>query len=331
MSELVDGYQYLDGIASQIPETFLAAARNHRNALLASANMMTPADKENFEKQTQQLDNLRRELKSCAHERVVIDVLSRGPVNEARLRGHGNGSSRGNLRSRGHATSALGRSTNGAGAVAIGGRSKEGDEAQYKTPSSELSSTDPIIIPEYESREVQQQKAERNKKQAGDFVSRMPSKLVARNVGSGLMVPSMRHGSLPADIQNLKSSPSDDPRISQMYPDGFGRQRRSRPRSTLFGPFAKTLANKFGKTEAELAAMKDKIDKATSDFDKEKGKSYKKLKSIAEGLERNQAAKDDALINSVGELVRILRLKYIYTHTLCFSHTLNCTFFSWMC
>jgi hypothetical protein len=40
--------------------------------------------------------------------------------------------------------------------------------------------------------------------------------------------------------------------------------RRTRRRS-LFNPLAKVLVNKFGKTEQELADMKQKLDKATSE------------------------------------------------------------------
>lgn len=77
MRYLVDGYEYLDMVSSQIPESLRETAAAHKKSLLEVTQILSPEEKHSLDKQTTQLERLKLELQSISHERTVFDVLTK--------------------------------------------------------------------------------------------------------------------------------------------------------------------------------------------------------------------------------------------------------------
>lgn len=189
MRHLIDGYEYLDSISAQIPESIRETAVAHKKSMLDVAHVLGPSYEQNYNAHTKELDRLRAELQSIAHERVVVDVLTRQTIRHAKSK----------------------RNTGcGSGGGGGGNNGSNGNKSRIKDQPFE-----PIIIPSYAEYTQQQNTTnnptqnQNNPNQKNSNPNNLP-RYSARNVGPGsLMVPSMRQGVLPPEISNLKTTPSD--------------------------------------------------------------------------------------------------------------------------
>lgn len=177
MRHLIDGYEYLDSISSQVPESIRETATAHKKSMLDIAHVLGPSYEQNYVAHAKELDRLRAELQSIAHERVVVDVLTRQSIKQARnkksLKSKLNSSSKGGVK-----------------------------EASYE----------PIVIPSFATYRTQQNKnpIPDIKQTVTNQTKKTPSPYVtARAVSaSSLMVPTMRQGVLPPEVLNIKTTPS---------------------------------------------------------------------------------------------------------------------------
>lgn len=84
MRHLVDGYEYLDSISAQIPQSLRDTAALHKKTMLDVMGDAAVLGNDNYQEHTKELDRLRSELQSISHERVVVDILTRQTMKDAR-------------------------------------------------------------------------------------------------------------------------------------------------------------------------------------------------------------------------------------------------------
>jgi len=84
MKNLVEGYEQLETISSKLPSSILHMASKHSKNLLGEVDILTPKDHEDFIKQQETLGKVRQDLQGMAYERVVIDVLTRDAILNAK-------------------------------------------------------------------------------------------------------------------------------------------------------------------------------------------------------------------------------------------------------
>ena len=178
MKHLIDGYEYLDSMSAQIPQSLRETAALHKKSMLDVMGDAAVVGDDDYQEHTKELDRLRSELQSISHERVVVDILTRQTMKDAR--------------------SAKIQSNNGAAS------------------SMMMMLYDPIHIPAYTSTydpasfglgsqgQNSDTEATKNRRDSVPLVG-------ARAVGHGaLMVPSMRQwqGRLPAQVARIKTTPT---------------------------------------------------------------------------------------------------------------------------
>lgn len=179
MRHLVDGYENLDSISAQIPEGIRVYAAAHKNSLLEASQMLGPSYEQNYLIHNKELERLRSELQSIAHERVIVDVLTRQSIKKARKKNQ----------------------------TTVNSKKEEIKEKPFE----------PIIVPSYASYIAQQKKITNqntsktsNPKNVPQNVPGTFSRLSVRSPLSGsLMVPSMRHGTLAPEVANIKTIPTE--------------------------------------------------------------------------------------------------------------------------
>ena len=186
-------------ISSQVPESLRETAIAHKKSLLDVAHILGPSYEENYNNHTKELERLRSELQSIAHERVVVDVLTRQTIRQAKKKptqnnNNNNGSSSSSSMNKNKKT--------GPGSGSVG-------------PGSQIP-FEPIVIPSYKAfnpnhgatnDKTQTSGSDPNNKKQNNQTNE-PPRMYARTVQNGsLMVPSMRQGILPPEIANLKTVP----------------------------------------------------------------------------------------------------------------------------
>ena len=174
MRHLVDGYEHLDSISAQIPEGIRVQAAAHKNTLLEASQLLGPSYEQNYLIHNKELERLRAELQSIAHERVIVDVLTRQSIKKARKRVQP-------FNSR---------------------KNEESKETTYE----------PIIVPSYAAY-IAQQKKSTNPNTSKNVVPKsipgaLPRFSVRTPLSGSLVVPSMRHGVLSPEVANIKTIPS---------------------------------------------------------------------------------------------------------------------------
>ena len=172
MLRLDRGPDHLDSRNPQLPESLWEDAAAHKKSLLDVAHLLGPSYEQNYLNHSKELDRLRAELQSIAHERVVVDVLTRQSIKQAKSK-----------------------------KLIHTARSKEKSEVPYE----------PIVIPSFAAYSLQQSGAAApNTVNSKNVKANGPPQLSARSVTAGsLMVPSMRQGVLPPEVANIKTTPTD--------------------------------------------------------------------------------------------------------------------------
>ena len=176
----------MEGISSSIPSALTSVAEANRKAILDSVQMNDlfngfQVKEGDFQKQ---LNTLKAELHSITQERVVNLVFSRDVINDAKRIKPSRSATPLHLRSS--------RAINQVNTADKGTmNSLPSQKLNFNTP------TQSIIIPEYIPPEKRSSKGK--------------TAPTARYVDSSLMVPSMRQGSLPNEIKNIKTTPGMQP------------------------------------------------------------------------------------------------------------------------
>jgi hypothetical protein len=173
MRHLVDGYEYLDSISAQVPESLRENAAAHKKSLLDVAQLLGPSYEQNYLNHNKELDRLRSELQSITHERVVVDVLTRQSIKQAKRK-----------------------------KVAVSSRNKEKSKEIPYEPIAV-----PLFNPQQSGPASTPSNPTKNPKNSAPAGS---TRVSVRAPGPGsLMVPSMRQGVLPPEVANLKTIPKE--------------------------------------------------------------------------------------------------------------------------
>ena len=176
----------MEGISSSIPSALTSVAEANRKAILDSVQMNDlftgfQAQDGDFQKQ---LNKIKAELHSITQERVVNLVFSREVIHDAkRIKSSRSGTP---LHLRSNKTSYQVKADNKVTSSSMTAQKLKVD-----------ASTHSILIPEYIPPEKR--------------ASKQKTSTTTRYVDSALMVPSMRQGSLPNEIKNLKTTPGKQP------------------------------------------------------------------------------------------------------------------------
>jgi hypothetical protein len=214
---MMDGCEHLDQAFSMVSSGFLRAAEDYRQRVLDVAinggvnSIGMPADN---------LERLKAELDSIAHERVVVDVLTRDILRDNKL----------------------------------GENSRKMKASAMKSKAKTL--MDPIFIPEYMSEQVLNANhiVKNNMKELMQQKSRGDLKggIVIRNSSLGLVVPSARMG-LPVDIASLKTAPSSLPKRSNV-------SKSKGDNDVIYELLSEELCHKNSVVKRELNSMKSQLD-----------------------------------------------------------------------
>mmetsp|Transcript_15802 Transcript_15802/g.23763 ORF Transcript_15802/g.23763 Transcript_15802/m.23763 type:complete len:1531 (+) Transcript_15802:72-4664(+) len=80
MRNLIQGYEHLEAISTQVPVDVLNMASTHRKNLAANAALLSKKDHDELAIQDRQLSQVRNDLTGMAYERAIIDVITRDAV-----------------------------------------------------------------------------------------------------------------------------------------------------------------------------------------------------------------------------------------------------------
>lgn len=163
-------------MSSQVPESLREFASTHKQSLIDASRILDVKDRENLDSQSKQLDIYRNILKSLAHERVVSEVLTRDTLSQTK-----------NYKPRKITRPGFAKTT---------------------TPADDF-----ISIPEFKpASQSDKDKGALNEKR-GPQSARPGGRPSVVSAGGGIMVPSMRQGSIHPDARKIKTSPQHQPLI----------------------------------------------------------------------------------------------------------------------
>jgi hypothetical protein len=215
MRNLVDGYEYLDSISAQIPESLREIAATHRKALDDASEILTRKDKLNSKDSAGELERLKAELRSITHERIVVDVFSK----QNSVRHKQNQPATGRSERLGRSTGAVGISMNGSGAMPPNSATNR-VATNVTGTGAPTGLYQPIPLPTYTpgagalladglplNSDGQASNPGGNRASTAVASARSSNGVRARAVGDGFMVPSMRQGYLPEELRDLKTTP----------------------------------------------------------------------------------------------------------------------------
>lgn len=189
--------------ASEITSGAEQDAFKYKKNLLGDVRFLSEEEKKSVEHIEQELFRVQAELRSVAHERVVIDVLSRPVLTEIE---HHRG-----MRVQAAKEAYLQRRS--------GVEPPSSSSTRQAHRGTGSSPEDPIFIPPYVSPHLRGLKTSQQVAYAAGGSSRLfgggpgaaPSleNIAVRATGSTTMVPSMRQGYFPPEYKNLRITPTD--------------------------------------------------------------------------------------------------------------------------
>lgn len=160
------------------------AAEDYKRSLLGNKQFLSDQDRVEIEKVHQELMRLQLEMQSVAHERVVVEVLSRPVVQDIEH----------SRDARIQTKSRYNRDRSSEGTI-------------NSAPNMPTSSTNEFIhIPYYVPGHI---RGKNGASEGGGIVGTVSSKATVRPVANTTLVPSMRVGQFPAELRNLKTTPID--------------------------------------------------------------------------------------------------------------------------
>lgn len=185
------------GILDDFMKGIDASSFNYKRTLIGDSRFLSEEEKQNISKVQSELFRIQAELQSVAHERVIVDVVSRPVVNdiehsrEARLQ-----AAKQDYNARRYGTEESKTKTSRAGGQLLSGSNPE----------------DPIYIPPYVppySRGNQSSRYIPTRSVGGNVETGAVNNVSARAPGTVSLVPSMRTGYFPPEYKHLKTTPVD--------------------------------------------------------------------------------------------------------------------------
>jgi hypothetical protein len=201
--DLVEGYDYVRELSGKVDTSYQEMAAFYREQMVNAAQIVSPPGqfegKENGGPE-KSLEYLKMELQSISHERVIVEVLTRQTAAAARSHAPSSSSSSSSklhLRSRGGGATSSSSSSN----LSSTGTS---------TGAAATAASEMIPIPEFSA----SVSASRSSKPRASKGSAPATTVVRRLPPHSLMVPSVRQGSLPPELQGLRTEPTAAPSLA---------------------------------------------------------------------------------------------------------------------
>lgn len=259
--ELVEGYDYLKELSSAVPASYQEMASFYREQMSAAASIISPLLPEDTRENSpeQNLNMLRMELQSISHERVIVDVLTRQTMSKNKLAS---------------ASASVSASAGGSSYAAPASSSRS--RAEYRVASQSLPAaalSEHIPLPEYCPGGPSAQPKPKPKQRGGDKQSPYPSGSVAPTVRrlpvGAVMVPSLRQGSLPPELQALRSEPAAAPptlerRAGSAGAGGSSRGGVRKPRTQAalqgFAQAVRSFRSQLAGSQGDLEALRAHVE-----------------------------------------------------------------------
>jgi len=250
--ELLEGYDYLKELSSQVPASYEKMANFYREQMVNAASIISPIlptapedTKENPAPDPEHnLAMLRAELQSISHERVIVDVLTRHTMLKSKVTIPTPSSS---------------------AAAASSSASKSRAEYRVTSQSVPLATlTEYIPIPDFIA-DVKAKDKEGNgsgsgkKKSSESRVTTSVRKLPAGSV----MVPSIMRGSIPPELRALHTQPTPAAPVLERRPaarPGRGKTPRTQVAIQGFAQAVKSFKTQLVSSQSDLEALKAHVD-----------------------------------------------------------------------
>ena len=245
--DLVEGYDYVRELSGKVDTSYQEMAAFYREQMINAAALVSPAgqfeDKENGGPE-KSLEYLKMELQSISHERVIVEVLTRQTA--AAAKSHAPSSS---------SSSSLHLRGRGGGATASSSSSLSGTGTTSATAASEM-----IPIPEFSSSSASSASASRASKPRASKGSAPASTTVRRLPPHSLMVPSVRQGSLPPELQGLRTEPTAAPALAPRRQPRQPRKARTDVAIQGFQQAVKSFKQQLTHSHSDLEDLKEHVD-----------------------------------------------------------------------
>ena len=212
--ELLEGYDYLKELSSQVPASYEKMANFYREQMVNAASIINPIlptapedTKENPAPDPEHnLAMLRAELQSISHERVIVDVLTRHTMLKSKV-------------------TIPTPSSSAAAASSSASKSR----AEYRVTSQYVplaTLTECIPIPDFiaDVKAKDKEGSGSGKKKSSE--SRMTTSVRKLPAGS-VMVPSIMRGSIPPELRALHTQPTPAAPVLERRPAGRGKAPRT--------------------------------------------------------------------------------------------------------
>ena len=195
MSHLIDGYDYLQSVAVQMPPSLRDLATKSHTKLMESAQLMTPDLQDFVTEQDRQLESVRQDLQDITQKRISNRVLSRQLIHNNTRDKQSSQSTLTLLRNR-PATERI-AATPSASALAAQRKAVDAKKQDAITPGL-------LPIPTYRPSHQSVVSNASNDNRGTVFTQRLTARAV-----NGVMVPNMRPGYLPPEVLQLATEPVD--------------------------------------------------------------------------------------------------------------------------
>jgi len=250
--ELLEGYDYLKELSSQVPASYEKMANFYREQMVNAASIISPIlptapedTKENPAPDPEHnLAMLRAELQSISHERVIVDVLTRHTMLKSKVTIPTPSSS---------------------AAAASSSASKSRAEYRVTSQSVPLATlTEYIPIPDFIA-DVKAKDKEGNGSGSGkkkSSESRMTTSVRKLPAGS-VMVPSIMRGSIPPELRALHTQPTPAAPVLERRPaarPGRGKAPRTQVAIQGFAQAVKSFKTQLVSSQSDLEALKAHVD-----------------------------------------------------------------------
>ena len=249
-----------------------------------------------------ELEEIKEELRSINHERIIVDVLSRQMIYKLK---HDRNKAK-PIESRGGNMKGLTKLANSTKSVDLN-RETVPDSSGRSTFNPSLTAqpadaSENIPIPSY-TPPVSIQLATNNAYNSSKGY-RSSKQTVVRPVGNSIMVPSMKRGHLPPEVRDLKTVTVDLTEYQSVKEKSKKRGNSpSNAKKTAITNLTKAINLKLNVAETKLQRVQAELEQATVRYDKERLLHRKQIKAIAQQIHEKYEEKDTNIQTALGKLV----------------------------
>jgi hypothetical protein len=239
--DLVEGYDYVRELSGRVDTSYQEMANFYREQMINAAQIVSPPgqfeDKENSGPD-KGLEYLKMELQSISHERVIVDVLTRQTAATTRSQAVPPSSSSFRGRSATSTPSSFNSNSTGAATASTSAASEMIPIPEFTASSSAATTSKPRA---------------KGATQVSTTVRRLPP--------HSLMVPSIRQGSLPPELQGLRTEPTAAP-VPQPRQRPARQPKKARTDVAIqgFQQAVKSFKSQLAHSHSDLEDLKEHVD-----------------------------------------------------------------------